>query len=827
MARKFLVAIVAVLVIMAMVIPGCTGGGEEYQLTLAVSPVGAGTATDVTGTGPYAEGTEVSIKAEPALGYAFDSWTAPAGEFAQSAMAETVFTMPAQTVTVTANFIPAERVGGAWVDELIITQESSEAASIIKMQEGRVHIYGHDLNDQDLFDIVLADPDLDYKMTLGGSRDFLFNVHPAPTSAFFPVSGLMNPFTQAEIREAMNWMIDRDYIAEEVLGGMGVPLYTQFSPSGAEETRYQTLIDAIKSKYAYSPSTGFANITTAMEGLGAVFTGTLGEGGRWQFDYGSGLEDVVINQIIRTDLSPYPPLGDYMADVLEDDCGFEVNRIYASSGVAWGTYLLEESQELWHLYGGGWGMPSVFRTEVHSFAQFNTHLVMAGYPPWESLEPLMSDSEWVDMYNAIVDLRETNYSTMEEREDLVEFVLDEVMRFSNSIWSAAITSFIPFRSEIDMVLDACGGVSALFAQTLHFEDELGDPVYGGTLHMELPSILVNPMNPVAGSAMTYDIMTSRDLTGDFDVVPHPSTGLYMPQRIESAQVTIETGLPVGVSDDDPGYWCQLSFASEIPVPPTAWADWDAGDQTWITAEERAVYDPDYELFAKRKSTVVYPEDIFELPMHDGSTLSLGDFIMSMIMTWDRGKEESPIFDESEQAGVNSTLVNFKGWVIESTDPLTITTYSDVYALDAEHCITTCWPGYGTYGEFAPWDTVAVGMLAEMDNALAFSKSKSDLLGVEWADYMKGPSLDVLADYLADAEGEGFIPYEPTMGDYVDQAEAAERYANLSAWYAKYGHFWVSCGPFYLVQVYPLYKQIQLRAFFAYPDESDKWLWLLD
>ena len=825
--KKIIFLIVASLLVIGFVLPGCEGEpADEYQLNLAVSPPGGGTATDLTGTAPYPAGTEVSIKAEAAMGYMFDGWTAPAGNFTQPLMAETTFNMPAQTVTVTANFISAVREGGAWIDELIITQESSEAASILKMQEGRVHIYGHDSQDTDLFDVVQADEDLDYKMVMGGSRDFLFNVK--GTDGFFPGSGAMNPFSVAELREAMNFMIDRDYIAEEVLAGMGVPLYTQFAPGGAEETRYQTLLDAIKAQYAYSPATGQANITAVMEGLGAVLTGgTLGDGGVWQYDYGSGLENVVIDQVIRTDLAPYPPLGDYMADVLEEDCGFTVNRIYATSGVAWGTYLLEASQELWHLYGGGWGMPSVFRTEVHSFAQFNTHLVMTGYAPWDSLEPLMSDPEWEDMFNAIVDLRETNYSTMGERETLVEFVLGEVMRFSNSIWSAAITGFIAFRAETDMILDACGGVSTLFAQTIHFEDGVGDPVYGGTLHMELPSILVNPMNPVAGSAMTYDIMTSRDLTGDFGVVPHPSTGLYMPQRIESAEVTIQTGLPVGVDNTDPGYWCQLSFETEIPVPPTAWADWDAENQVWITASERAVYDLDYELFCKRKSTVVYPEDIFELPMHDGTTLSMGDFILPMIMYWDIGKEDSPIFDESDQARVESELVNFKGWVIESTDPLTISTYSDVYALDAEHCVSHMFPEYGTYEEFAPWHTVAIGVLAETNNALAFSSTKADTLAVEWADYMKGPSLAVLADYLEDAEAELFIPYEPTMGDYVDEAEAEERYAALSAWYADMGHFWVSCGPFYLVQVYPLYKQIQLKAFFAYPDESDKWLWLLD
>jgi peptide/nickel transport system substrate-binding protein len=206
---------------------------------------------------------------------------------------------------------------------------------------------------------------------------------------------------------------------------------------------------------------------------------------------------------------------------------------------------------------------------------------------------------------------------------------------------------------------------------------------------------------------------------------------------------------------------------------------------------------------------------------------MGDFVMAMIVDFDRGKPESDIFDESEEAGVAAGLVNFKGVEILSEDPLTIAVYSDVYGLDAEHSITTYWPVYGIYEEFAPWHTVAIGALAEANNELAFSKSKSDTLAVEWADYMKGPSLAVLAASLTDAADASLIPYEPTLGAYITPAEADERYANLAAWYAQKEHFWVSCGPFYLQAVYPIGKIVHLKAFDGYVDDSDKWMWLLD
>jgi uncharacterized repeat protein (TIGR02543 family) len=78
--------------------------GVAYNLTMAVTPVGTGTATDQTNMSPYAEGVGVSIRAVAATGYHFTQWTAPAGSFSNANAAETTFTMPAQDVTVTANF---------------------------------------------------------------------------------------------------------------------------------------------------------------------------------------------------------------------------------------------------------------------------------------------------------------------------------------------------------------------------------------------------------------------------------------------------------------------------------------------------------------------------------------------------------------------------------------------------------------------------------------------------------------------------------------------------------------------------------------------------
>jgi hypothetical protein len=81
------------------------GGGVKYTLTMAANPGAGGTAADLTGGSPYASGTTVNIKAVANPGYKFVNWSAPAGTFGSATAATTTFKMPAQNVTVTANFV--------------------------------------------------------------------------------------------------------------------------------------------------------------------------------------------------------------------------------------------------------------------------------------------------------------------------------------------------------------------------------------------------------------------------------------------------------------------------------------------------------------------------------------------------------------------------------------------------------------------------------------------------------------------------------------------------------------------------------------------------
>ena len=94
-------------------------GSTTYILTMSPNPAAGGTASDLTG-GSHASGASVSIQATAGSGYKFISWTAAAGTFGSASAATTTFTMPAQAVTVYANFV----AGPTCASQLINTSGS-------------------------------------------------------------------------------------------------------------------------------------------------------------------------------------------------------------------------------------------------------------------------------------------------------------------------------------------------------------------------------------------------------------------------------------------------------------------------------------------------------------------------------------------------------------------------------------------------------------------------------------------------------------------------------------------------------------------------------
>jgi peptide/nickel transport system substrate-binding protein len=206
--------------------------------------------------------------------------------------------------------------------------------------------------------------------------------------------------------------------------------------------------------------------------------------------------------------------------------------------------------------------------------------------------------------------------------------------------------------------------------------------------------------------------------------------------------------------------------------------------------------------------------------HDGTPLSVADFVMGMIIPFDDAQEASEIYDASQVPNYESAMTAFKGWRITSTDPLVIEWYSDNYALDASLNMNCGWPDYG-YGDGA-WHMMSVGYLADAAGETAFSADKAEELEVEWMNYISGPVLGILSKYADQAFTDSFIPYAPTMGEYVTAEDAAQAYYNYKTWFQNRGHFWIGTGPYFLDSVFPVEKTLTLKHNPFYVDAAGKW-----
>ena len=354
---------------------------------------------------------------------------------------------------------------------------------------------------------------------------------------------------------------------------------------------------------------------------------------------------------------------------------------------------------------------------------------------------------------------------------------------------------------------------------------------GGDLLMRIATagILTEPWNPIAGSNWVYDRFI-QTATQDMSVIAHPVNGLYIPWRIEKAEVIVAAGLPIGVTapNDD---WLTLTTASpNISVPSDVWFDFDATTKEWIPAGAGKT--------ALTKTVVYYPMSIWDVPYHDGSLLSPADIMIAAIMWFDRAKPASALYDASYVASYDAFMSHFKGVKFEFNTGgygLIVTTYDDTWYLDAEWIVGLggvgyCWYPITPYGELN-FESMGLGILAETNNKLAFSSAKATNKSCEQLSFIGGPSLNILNSILNNVTTLGnpnyqYIPYAPTVGDYITPAEALTRYQNLKTWYNARHHFWVGTGPYYMHNINTAGKVVDLKKFTGYDMPGDLFLNLI-
>ncbi len=680
---------------------------------------------------------------------------------------------------------------GGWLDSIVTVEEASSAAGIRQLSTGYLDVFADTITQPDLYEMIREDPAIQYSQSFGSYNELSFN----PSGPIFPETGELNPFAVPRVREAMNWLIDREYMADEIFGGMAIPRLFPITSAFPDYARMIEKVRELEVEYSHNPERAERIISEEMVELGAEMVD-----GVWVWE-GNPVE---IKVLIRTE-DERLEVGDYIADLLER-IGFTTHRRYATAAEAAPIWMSgNPAAGDFHVYTGGWVTTVVFRDQAGNWDFFYTPRGL-GSPLWQAYQPV----EEFDEVARRLDTRD--FTSMEERAELMERAMELGLEDSVRLWLVDRLAVNPFRSDVELTADLAGGISGswLWAYTARKSEEIG-----GELRVGLPSIMTEPWNPLDGSNWVFDMMMIRS-TANMGYQWDPYTGLHYPNHFESATVSVEEGLPVDKTLD----WVELEFVEGgNQVPGDAWADWDPVEQQFITVDE--MYPEG--VTSRRKVTTVYPEDFLEKTFwHDGSQFSIGDIVWWFInyYSFDRAAEESDFYDEAKVAEYDSFMDHFRGFRIISEDPLTIEYYSDLYYLDAEWYIFSGFPYYDQ-GPGA-WHNMALGYMAEVEEETAFSSFKAERLDVERLNMIGGPTLDIMEKHLNRAMENNILPYAEVMGEFVSEQEIADRYENLQAWYENRGHFWLGTGPYYLESARPVEGVINLARNELYPYRADRW-----
>jgi peptide/nickel transport system substrate-binding protein len=249
----------------------------------------------------------------------------------------------------------AARTGG-WLDKIIFSAIPEPEPAVAQIQAGSIDMYAVSNDDVNVFNQVQADPNQAYANVFGSSNQILFNTVTCTDQT------KLNPFSSMRLREAMNWAVDRNYVVQEIFGGLARPKFTAFATVFPDYARYADLFAEIEIKYAFDLEKARVVVDEEMTKMGA----TKGSDGLWQYN-GS---PVTVIGLIRTE-DKRKEVGNYFGAQLET-LGFTVERQEKLRAEAAPIWQGEPEPCEFHYYTAGWIAPQIYRDEGLNFAQYNT-----------------------------------------------------------------------------------------------------------------------------------------------------------------------------------------------------------------------------------------------------------------------------------------------------------------------------------------------------------------------------------------------------------------------------------------------------------------------
>lgn len=701
---------------------------------------------------------------------------------------------------------------GAYVDQITWFQQTNQAQALLDLQSGTMDMYVFQLRTITDIKSAKSNPNLNTVDTAGSLNNLFLN--PVPVNQTL-APGKVNPFAFREVREAMNYLIDRKYIVNQIFGGAGQTHTTLWWSQHPEFGRDAVYFSTEDRKYTYNPTTAKSMIASGMAKLGATQVN-----GQWIYNG----QQVNINLVQRTEDARFD-MGNYIADQLRS-AGFQVTLIPKSGSGAFAiVYNGPPDNGAWHAYTEGWAV-----TGLSAWADGDPYFYFNGgegsniwnfYKP--SLFPLGSPER--KLADATTKLFESNYTSLQERESLIEQAVDLSLKNSVRVWLYAGATFASSKRVtspspgVGYVYDLAGGPWSLYSiRSARFDTN------GGNLKVGQRLMFISTWNPWKGFSFLYDGLQAQAFQ-DLAVWVDPHTGLYIPLR---ANFDVTTAGPTDKLD--------------VPGDAIIWRN----NVTSLANSAFVQVGSGLKATSKVKYTFTFSK------WHDGQPMNMND-VLHELSLWGRFTSSGDVYPHDQDAQ-NTAILLFnqivKGYRV--VDANTLEVYGDYWHVDPSTIAATlagvACGGNGCDSIFPtiPWEVAELGLAPVLADKVKISEDSAVAAGVDPLDISKGPSLSfstctgtqcmdsALPIYkAANRRPIGSQNTSSTSLYYVSDVEASARWAALQAWKTAHGHYFVSNGPFYLDQINladPINPQTIMKRVYAgdikvgydYPYMSDRW-----
>lgn len=454
-----------------------------------------------------------------------------------------------------------------------------------------------------------------YTAHAGGTVSLLLN--PAEGDTF-------NLFTLQPARFAVNYLLDREMMVEELLDGYGSSMlspYTQFDPD------YLDTIEEVESfGIHYDPELARYLIHESLSDAGAVLTD-----GIWYIND----EPVVLKLFIRHDDPIRHSIGESLAVQLED-MGLTIERVYGDLRQAYATvYGADPADFGWHVYTEGWG---------GSLSRSDDTRVAAFYAPWRAAMPGYGNSEFWNYENEKIDeitrtLYHGEYVNGTERADLLSEAVGLGIEESVRVFVFAKSDTYAVNENVDGVVSHVAAGIANRYTPVNAQAESPD-LKIGVLHLAQSA-----WNPVGGLGDVYSL--------DIVSLIHDPSGVSNPYTLDPIPLRVEREV-VAVAPED---------ALEVPADAI---QWDPYEQAWTPVGSGT------------NATTLVTQNYTFSNWHHGAMMDMNDILYSVyfLHEWgtDTGEGDTTV-DPGYTLAIAPFLHIFKG--VQVVDSDTFENYSDL------------------------------------------------------------------------------------------------------------------------------------------------------